>query len=101
MLQVYYGKCSKISNIFLFLFSNKMLFIRAGIHKLLVKVANREDPGQTAFLDRPFWQAVSIRNLGAQWLSGRVLDSRPRGRGFEAHRRHCVVVLEQDTFILA
>ena len=33
--------------------------------------------------------------------SGRVLDSRPKGRGFEPHRRHCVVVLEQDTFILA
>ena len=39
--------------------------------------------------------------MGAQWLSGRVLDSRPRGRGFEPHRRHCVVLLEQDTFILA
>ena len=38
---------------------------------------------------------------GAQWLSGRVLDSRPRGRRFEPHRHHCVVVLEQDTFILA
>ena len=38
---------------------------------------------------------------GAQWLSGRVLDSRPRGRGFEPHRRHSVVVIEQDTFILA
>ena len=38
---------------------------------------------------------------GAQWLSGRVLDSRPKGRGFEPHRRRCVVVLEQDTFILA
>ena len=38
---------------------------------------------------------------GAQWLSGRVLDSRQRGRGFEPHRRHCVVVLEQDTYILA
>ena len=34
--------------------------------------------------------------MGAQWLNGRVLDSRPRGRGFEPHRRHCVVVLEQD-----
>ena len=22
-------------------------------------------------------------------------------RGFEPHRRHCIVVLEQDTFILA
>ena len=39
--------------------------------------------------------------LGAQWLSGRVLDSSPKGRGFEPHRGHCVVVLEQDTFILA
>ena len=38
---------------------------------------------------------------GAQWLSGRVLDSRPKGSGFEPHRHHCVVVLEQDSFILA
>ena len=35
---------------------------------------------------------------GAQWLGGRMLDSRPRGRGFEPHRHHYVVVLEQDTF---
>ena len=32
---------------------------------------------------------------------GRVVDSRLRGRGLEPHRRHCVVVIEQDTFILA
>ena len=38
---------------------------------------------------------------GAQWLSGRVLESRPRGPRFEPHQCHCVVVLEQDTFILA
>ena len=38
---------------------------------------------------------------GAQWLSGRVLESRPKGRKFEPHWFHCVVVLEQDTFILA
>ena len=38
---------------------------------------------------------------GAQWLSGRVLDSRPKSRGFEPHQSHSVVVLEQDTFILA
>ena len=31
----------------------------------------------------------------------RVLDSRPKGGRFEPHRRHCVGVLEQDTFILA
>ena len=39
--------------------------------------------------------------MGAQWLNGRVLDSRPKGRGFKPHRCHCNVVLEQDTFILA
>ena len=39
--------------------------------------------------------------VGAQWLSGRVLDPRPKGSGFEPHQGHCVVVLEQDTFILA
>ena len=38
---------------------------------------------------------------GAQWLSGRELDLRPRGSRFEPHMRYCVVVLEQDTFILA
>ena len=33
---------------------------------------------------------------GAQWLSGRVLDSRQKGRGFEPHRRHCVVSLSKN-----
>ena len=35
---------------------------------------------------------------GAQWLSGRVLDSRPRGRGFQPHRRHCVVSLSKSIY---
>ena len=34
--------------------------------------------------------------VGAQWLSGRVLDSRPKCRGFEPHRRHCVVSLSKN-----
>ena len=34
--------------------------------------------------------------LGAQWLNGRVLDSRPSGSGFEPHRRHCVVSLSKN-----
>ena len=34
--------------------------------------------------------------MGAQWLSGRVLDSRPKGRGFEPHRRHCIVSLSKN-----
>ena len=44
---------------------------------------------------------IACSRKGAQCLSGKVIDSRPRGCGFEPHRRHCVVVLEQDTFILA
>ena len=43
-----YGNCSKISNTFLYLFSIKMLVFRAGIHKMLLIIANREDPDQTA-----------------------------------------------------
>ena len=35
-------------NTFLSLLSNKMLVIKAGIHKILVRIANREDPDETA-----------------------------------------------------
>ena len=31
-------------------------------------------------------------------VCGRVHDSRPRGCEFKPHRRHCVVVLEQDIY---
>ena len=34
--------------------------------------------------------------MGAQWLTGRVLDSRPKGRGVESHRRYCVVSLSKN-----
>ena len=34
--------------------------------------------------------------MGVQWLSGRVLDSRPKGRGFEPHRRHCDASLSKN-----
>ena len=34
--------------------------------------------------------------MRAQWLNGRALDSRPKGRGFEPHRRHCVVSLSKN-----
>ena len=44
-----YGKCSKILNTFLFLFSNKIMVFMAGIYKMFVRIAKREDPDQTAF----------------------------------------------------
>ena len=61
-----------------------------------IRVSNSLDSHFILF----FCWAWSI-HMGAQWLSGRVLDSRLKGHGFEPQRRHCVVVLEQDTFILA
>ena len=33
---------------------------------------------------------------GVQWLSGSVLDSRPRGRGFVPHQGHCIVSLSKN-----
>ena len=35
-------------------------------------------------------------NKGVQWFSGRVLDARPKGRGFEPHQRHLVVPLSMN-----
>ena len=37
----------------------------------------------------------SHEKMGAQLLSCRLIDSRPRGRGFEPNRRHCVVSLSK------
>ena len=47
-LYLQYGNCSKILNTFLFLFLNELLIIKAGFHKMLVRVANRKDLDQTA-----------------------------------------------------
>ena len=63
--------CSKISNNYLLvlLLSNKVLFFRAGIHKMLVRIANRQDSGQAASLEavclvlyclRLFWQVINV-----------------------------------------
>ena len=35
-------------------------------------------------------------NMGAQWLSGTMLDSRLRGCGFQPHRHHCLVSLSKN-----
>ena len=39
-----------------------------------------------------------ILNLKAQWLSGRVLDLRPRGCSFEPQWHHCVVSLSKTLY---
>ena len=59
-------KCSKIFNTFHFLLSKKMWVIRAGIHKMLVRIANREDPFDLGLrcLSRPFWPVITrVQNL--------------------------------------
>ena len=38
---------------------------------------------------------ILTNDQGAQWLSGRVLDSRPGGRVLKPHWRHCVVFLSK------
>ena len=48
MIKDIYGKCCKISYTFLFLFSNKMLVIRDGDHKILGLIAKREHPEQAS-----------------------------------------------------
>ena len=65
-----------------------------------VASTNSEGLNEPAHMHSPITAFTSCIQ-GAQWLSGRGLGSRPKGRGFEPHRRHCVVVLEQVTFILA
>ena len=47
--------------------------------------------------------SISIKTMmikrGAQLHSGRVLDLRSRGRRFEPHLRHCVVILSKTLII--
>ena len=47
-MMIIYGKCSKVSNTFILLLSTKMFVVKAGIHKMLLRIANWEDPDQTA-----------------------------------------------------
>ena len=75
---VVYSKCSKISNTFLFLFSVKILVFRAGIRKMLVRIAKREDPDQTALKKQP--------DLGLCCLSG-VATSVRNFRTFTVQRK--------------
>ena len=39
---------------------------------------------------------LSYTMIGQGSAVARVLDSRPKGRGFEPHRRHCVVSLSKN-----
>ena len=70
-------------------------------HKMRKDVSKSVSKPPCILMNRSFDEGFFLGGGGARWLSGRVLDSRLRGRGFEPHRHHCLVVLEQDTFVLA
>ena len=63
------------------------------IHCIYVSVTKPTCPAFSAWLNTG---AIRSMNVGAQWLSGRVLDSRPKGRRLEPHWRHCVVSLSKN-----
>ena len=46
----------------------------------------------------PMFNIFYHMTSGVRWLSSRVLHSRPKGRGFESHRRHCVVSLSKNIY---
>ena len=76
-----------------------ILFLKELLENVNFKKNSRQQKKHVLFPARKVLKPITYE--GTQWLSGRVLDSRPRGCGFEPHWRHCIVVLEHDTFILA
>ena len=48
------------------------------------------------YIDKLLCWYIHVKIMGAQWLSGRGLDSIPRCRGFEPQRSNCVVSLSKN-----
>ena len=69
----------QILNTFIFLFISKILVIRAGSDKILVRIANREDPNQTSSAEAVlsgsvlfvlvYLTATSVQNLRTSTVS--------------------------------
>ena len=57
-------------------------------------------PRHTGRLRAKPYVTCLLCGLGAHWLSGKVLESRPKGPRFKPHRRHCVVSLSKTHLIL-
>ena len=67
---------SGLVNTFLFLFSNKMLVIRAGIYKMLISIAHREDSDQT-FRTSLIWVCAVCLDLFSQVQVFKILEHLP------------------------
>ena len=48
------------------------------------------------FINTVIYYIINRYMEGVQWLSVRVLYSRPRGRRFEPHQHHCVASLSKN-----
>ena len=66
-----------------------------GTKKVLVSLSTSIESDFHITISKQSRHHKQTKQLEAQWLSGRVLDSRPRGQGFKPHRRHCVVSLSK------
>ena len=64
-------------------------------HEMMLKIIFLLNLGRKNVVSLNF-QLILLALSWAQWLSGRVLGSRPRGRGFEPRWRHCVVPLSKN-----
>ena len=65
------SKCFKIPNT-IFLFSNEMLILRAGIHKMLIRIASKEDPDQSLI-----WVCTVCLGLFGRQLVFEILEHLP------------------------
>ena len=70
-----------------------MRIFRAESDKLDIKILIRCEPC-ILFISLQIGSLFKLV-MGAQWLSGRVLDTRLRGCSFEPHRCHCVMSLSK------
>ena len=73
-----YSRCSKILNTLLFFFSSRVVVITSGIHIMLVRIANREDPDQTASSEAVWSGSAVCLGLFAWLLVFKILDQLPK-----------------------
>ena len=59
------------------------------------KVTNSQKTPQTRAKRSALSQQIISLDRAALWLSGSIINSRPRGRRFEPHRHHSVVSLSK------
>ena len=67
------------------------LFLHGILQRKYLKMTIKWSFSYNLFVKLPLFNLVYLEHCGSAWLSGRVLDLRSRGCGFEPHQRHCVM----------